>query len=115
MCGCRPVVNTPQDELTARNWYVSNKSGIWASLEFSDDDAVLTIYEKSRKKSEISGRYACDEEMLYITSEEYCKTFAFGYKVYRNRAEITYGDDCVVFYSEKPDTHEYFTHTEETK
>lgn len=83
------------------SWYAENPSGISASLEFIDDEAVFRIYEKGDRVTEISGAFAADKDSLFITSDAYCRTFSFGYKVFGDRCEITYGGECLVFYPKR--------------
>lgn len=104
MCGCKRVKESSVDELTMADWYTENPSGISASLEFFDDEAVFTIFDKGEQVAEISGIYSADKDSLFITSEKYCKTFAFNYKAFGDRCEISYGGDWLVFYPKKDAT-----------
>lgn len=96
--GCRQQIVTNADELTSRNWKIRNPSGIEAFLKFEDDRAVFIIRDAAEnKEAVIEGALATDEEKFYITSEIFCKTFVFGYRAFRDRAEIIYNGETLVF------------------
>lgn len=109
MQGCKRVKETDMDELTMRSWYAENPSGVCASLEFFEGDAVFTIFDDGVITAEISGAFAVDKDSLFISCDEFCKTFSFGYKVFGDRCEITYGGECLVFYPEKSASFDEFT------
>lgn len=104
LCGCKRVKESSVDELTVVDWYIENPSGISASLEFSDNEAVFIIFDKGEQVAEISGVYSADKNSLFITSEKYSKTFTFEYKAFGDRCEISYGGECLVFYPKKDAT-----------
>lgn len=96
--GCRKQIVTNADELTSRNWKIQNPSGIEALLKFEDDRAVFIIRDATEnKEAVIEGALATDAEKFYITSEIFCKTFEFGYRAFRDRAEIIYNGETLVF------------------
>jgi len=106
-CGCKRSVETPADELTLRNWQTKNPSGISAKLEFADDSGKFTIYDSENNPAVvIEGALAIDSKCFMITSDRLCRTFEFGYKVFKDRAEITYDSQTLVFYPVSEDCEE---------
>ena len=95
--GCVRRIQTSADELTSKDWYTENLSGVSATLIFSQDSAFFTFFDKGEEVAKISGIYAVDSKKLYITSNEYFTTFEFVYKAYNDRVEITYSDNTLVF------------------
>jgi len=95
---CARQIKTSADELTTRNWKICNISGVEATLEFKGDRAIFSITDPNDKGSAvIEGALAVDDKSFYITSEKYSETFEFGYRVFKDRAEITYGAQTLVF------------------
>lgn len=97
--GCTKVVQSDADVLRSKVWYAENISGISASLEFFGDKACFVVFDGGKQVASISGFAAVDKENFYITDDAYASTFEFGYKVFENRAEVTYGSETLVFYS----------------
>ena len=95
---CSRQIRTYADELTTRAWKIKNPSGIEATLEFKGDRALFIISDPIEKDSVvIEGALAIDDRKFYITSEEYYTTFEFGYQVFKDRAEIIYNNETLVF------------------
>lgn len=97
LTACKSVIVTSADELTCRNWQTETLSGMKGSLTFSGDTATLTI-TSSQDEATLSGHLSIDSKNFYITSSEFFRTYTFSYSVFRNRAEIKYGGDTLVFY-----------------
>lgn len=97
LSGCVKRIETSADELTSKDWYTENISGVSATLCFNDDSAVFTLFDKGEEVAKINGIYAVDSKKLYITSSEFFTTFEFFYKAYNDRAEISYTDKTLVF------------------
>lgn len=97
LTSCQSVVLTPADELTSRNWQSQTASGLRASLNFQEDTATLVI-SSSQDEVTLSGSLSIDSNRFYITSAQMFRTYTFSYQVYRNRAELSYGSDTLVFY-----------------
>ena len=98
LCGCEEIVVTSCDELTSRDWYTENISGLGATLEFSGDNATFTVTENKKQAAVISGSLAVDSEKFYITSNKLACTFEFSYKVFTDKAQITYNGETLTFY-----------------
>lgn len=99
LSACTRSIETPMDELTTRNWAVKNPSGIGATLVFDADEATFTIFDSdSSEGAVISGALATDNKKFYITSDEFSTTFEFGYRVFKDRAEVTFDSNTLTFY-----------------
>lgn len=98
-CGCRRVMVTPMDEFTMQNWYAETKSGISAELNFSGEKASFSVKDEQGKLlTVIEGSFAIDMEKMYITDDKLYKSYAFGYKVYGDKAELEYAGETLDFY-----------------
>lgn len=96
---CDRVVVTSADELLLTERYAQTASGMKARLCFSDGEGELKIeFPTGENAVSIKGVVSVDEEKFYITSKEFGKTYAFSYKVFTDRAEITYGSQTLNFY-----------------
>lgn len=98
-CGCSRVIENSVDEITTRDWYAENASGISAALRFEDDTAEFAVYDADGKEAAvIEGALAADNKKLYITDDRYCKTYEFEYSVFGDRAVISYNGVALTFY-----------------
>ncbi len=99
LSACRTVNITPANELTASLWSVKNTSSVSATLEFdaSLNEALLKITDEKGERMSIDGVFAIDKETLYITSDTLCKTYTFGYKVYKDRLILSYNGYDLTF------------------
>lgn len=105
LCACRQVVVNSADELRMSDWQTETKNGMQAELTFEGDTGAFCI--KSATDDEvtvISGTAAIDSTDFYITSSELCKTYTFAYKVFHDRAEVTYQGDTLTFYAMEKST-----------
>lgn len=96
---CRTVNVTPANELTSSIWRVENPNSVCAILEFDvfTNNAMLKITDEKVESVSIEGVFAADEENLYITSDTLCETYAFGYKVYKDRLILSYNGYDLTF------------------
>lgn len=96
---CRTVNVTPANELTSSIWCVENPNSVCAILEFDvfTNNAMLKITDEKGESVSIEGVFAADEENLYITSNALCETYAFGYKVYKDRLILSYNGYDLTF------------------
>ncbi len=96
---CDRVVATSADELLLTDRYAQTVSGIKASLSFSEGEGELKIeFPSGEKPVCIKGVVAADEENFYITTKDLGRTYTFSYKVFSDRAEITYDSETLIFY-----------------
>ncbi len=99
LSSCQRVVITSSDELISRSWQCETLSGIFATIEFYTTQATFTVYDtKGKQEAQICGALTIDSEHFYITDSNLKKTYSFGYKVYTDRAEITYMEEMLNFY-----------------
>lgn len=56
------------------------------------------IFPDETKPVTIKGHASADDEMFYITVQEYGKTYAFSYKMYGIKAQIKYKGETLDFY-----------------
>lgn len=103
LSACRTVNLTSANELTASNWSVKNRNSICAYLRFDNasNKAKFQITDEKGESYNINGVYAIDSEILYITSDELCRTYSFGYKVYKDRLTLTYNGYDLTLKAEK--------------
>ncbi len=96
LSACRKVIVTSADELTSKSWYAETLSGLKAKLSFETNTATLII--TGEEEVRLSGHLAVDPERFYITSTENFRTYTFSYRVFTNRAEVSYNGAKLVFY-----------------
>lgn len=92
LSACKVVNLNSADELVNGSWQVTNTNGVSAELSFDvpQNEADFTISDENGEKSTIQGVFAVDSENLFITSTELCKTYKFGYEVYKDRVILSY-------------------------
>ncbi len=99
LSSCQKVIVTSSDELLNRSWQCENLSGMTAEITFYDTEAEFTVCgTNGEREALIWGALAIDSEHFYITDRTLKKTYTFSYKVYTDRAEITYMDNLLTFY-----------------
>ncbi|MBQ8572783.1 MAG: hypothetical protein IJ451_04900 [Ruminococcus sp.] len=96
---CKSVNLTSADELLSKTWHVTNQSGICGELKFDVDssEAELIIKDSQGIIASVCGVFAVDKDNFYITSTTLCKTYTFGYKVYKDRVVLSHNDYELTF------------------
>lgn len=99
LCSCKAVKINTADELTGTSWEAVNLNGVSAKLSFDikSCEADFSVTDTNGEKSAINGVFAIDKNNLYITSSTLCKTYKFGYKVYKDRVILTYNGVDLTF------------------
>lgn len=100
--GCSREIVSTADELVMSDRTATTASGIEARLRFYDGVGELSIkFPQESQALCIRGTLAVDDKNFYIISQELKKTYTFSYKVYADRALVTYNGETLVFYNEE--------------
>ncbi len=88
LSGCTRSVKGRSDELRMYDWQSEFDNGNTVSLSFDGSDATLIIVNDDHTL-DISGLCAIDNESFVIFDENSDTNFAFDYKLYGDRVELS--------------------------
>lgn len=98
LSSCRTVMVTSADELVSHSWVGHTENGMVCTIDFEADTVTMTLSSTADEVRTIKGALSVDDSRFYLTSNETFKTYSFSYKVFADRAEITYRSNPVTFY-----------------
>lgn len=94
-CG-KAVINSEADEIKLYSWEYSGEQGLFSSLCFDEDNAILTIKNGS-EHCEINGLCVFEENNFVIIDNNLKKEFLFNYTLSGKELTLEYNGDVISF------------------
>lgn len=99
-CG-KPIINSEADEIKLNSWVYSGEQGINSTLEFSGDEALLTIMNDN-EKCRIKGLCVFGDTEFVIIDPKLQNKYGFEFELSGRELSITYNGNTIKMQKSAP-------------
>lgn len=100
LAGCvEPSITSIEDELKLYTWQNKDEFDKTITLSFSNTHATLLMKTKT-EETKIEGLAVLEENNLQIFDSNVNNSYAFSYKLFGDKIELTYGEHTLTLYKQ---------------
>lgn len=96
LTSCSEIADTNARELRSASWVQKDNNNLSLSLSFENDDGILTVKDKEKKKDYvITGTTTVDENSLIIKDISTLTDYKFNYKIKGKSVKLIFDEKSV--------------------